>query len=84
VNEPEGADLEVWNRIKLDGNYGLFIQTGGLPEHPKFPNTVKLANDLEILISQHPNSRYSQSIRSSLTKRQELIERIEPKKLLEE
>lgn len=79
VLEPEGADLEVWNRIKVDGNYGLFIQTGGLPEHPKGPKTVKLANDLETLISQHPSSRYGQSIRSSLTKRQELIERIEPK-----
>ncbi|HKO44297.1 MAG TPA: hypothetical protein VJU84_13560 [Pyrinomonadaceae bacterium] len=84
VNEPEGADLEVWNRIKVDGNYGLFIQTGGLPEHRKGPKTLKLAKDLEILISQHPSSRYSKSIRSSLTKRQELIERIEPKNPLEE
>lgn len=84
VLEPEGADLEVWNKIKEDGNYGLFIQTGGLIEHPKAPKTVKLANDLETLLSQHPTSRYGHGIRSSLTKRQELIERIEPKKPLEE
>ena len=83
VEEPQGADLEIWNKIKVDGNYGLFIQTGGLMEHPKGAKTVKVANDLENVLSQHPDSRYANSIRSSLSKRKEALDRLERDKQLE-
>jgi hypothetical protein len=77
VEEPQGGDLQIWKQLKQDPNYGFFIQTGGLLEHPKGPKTTKVANELDRLISKHPDSRYAQSIRRSLSKRQEFIERME-------
>ncbi len=44
-------------------------------EHPKGAKTVKVANDLENVLSQHPDSRYANSIRSSLSKRKEALDR---------
>ena len=83
VEEPQDGDLEIWNKIKEDANYGFFIQTGGLIEHPKGPKTTKVANDLETLLSQHSDSHYAKSIRSSLNKRRETIERLEREEPLE-
>lgn len=77
VEAPQDGDLQIWKQLKNDPNYAFFIQTGGLLEQPKDPKTTKVANELEGLISKHPDSRYAQGIRRSLSKRQELIERMD-------
>lgn len=79
VEEPQGDDLETWNKIKEDGKYGLFIQTGGLIEHPKGRKTIEVINNLEKILSLHQNSRYADSIRFALSKHQKAIEQIEKK-----
>jgi hypothetical protein len=77
LEEPQDGDLQIWKQLKHDPNYAFFIQTGGLLEHPKGPKTTKVANELDRIISKNPDSRYAQSIRRSLSKRQELIERMD-------
>jgi hypothetical protein len=77
VEDPEGDDLDVWKALKQNGDYGFFLQTGGLVDDPKGPKTLKVVNHLQNLISKHPNSRYASRIRQSLLKRQESIEQIE-------
>jgi hypothetical protein len=77
IEEPQDGDLQIWKQLKHDPNYAFFIQTGGLLEQPKAPKTTKIAKELDGLISKHPDSRYAQGIRRSLSKRQELIERMD-------
>ncbi len=77
VENPQGPDLPVWKQLKEDPSYAFFIQTGGLLESPKGAKTAKVANELNRLVSNHPDSKYAQNIRRSLTKRQELIDTID-------
>jgi len=74
IESPQGAELLIWKQLKQDPDYAFFIQTGGLLEHPKGAKTAKVANELDRMLTKHPDSRYAQSIRRSLTKRQESIE----------
>jgi hypothetical protein len=83
VEEPQGTDLNIWKTLKQNGEYALFIQTGGLLEHPKDPKTVKMARELKDLASQNPGSHYTKSIRSSLSKHKETMERTEPDQQLD-
>lgn len=73
VEEPQGDDQEIWNKIKNDSDYALFIQSGGLMEHPTGLKTLKVVDDLQKLLSRHPNSRYANRIRKSLSKQKETI-----------
>ena len=77
IEEPQDSDLDIWKALKQNPDYALFIQTGGLLEHPKGPKTVKVAGELETLLSRHPDSHYANRIRQSLSKRQEEIEKME-------
>lgn len=83
VEEPQGVDLNIWKTLKQNAEYAFFIQTGGLIEHPKGPKTVKMARELEDIMSQHPDSHYASSIRSSLSKHKEAVEGLGPDKPVE-
>jgi hypothetical protein len=75
LETPQGADLEVWNRIKDDGQYALFIQTGGLAERLTGATTKEIAESLEALLQRYPDNHYSEQIRTSLNHRRSAIER---------
>jgi len=83
LEEPQGADLNIWKTLKQNADYALFIQTGGLMEHPNGPKTVKVARELENIMSRHSDSRYAKSIRSGLSKHKETVEGLGPDKPLE-
>jgi len=76
VERPDHSNLEVWKTLKRDPDYALFIQTGGLFEDPNSPKTIKVAGQLEKLLLLHPESRYVNHIRLSLSKRNETIQQI--------
>ncbi len=75
IEAPQGPDLAVWNKIKDEGQYALFMQTGGLAERPTGAKTKEIAKSLESLLQLYPDNHYSEQIASSLNKRQAAIER---------
>lgn len=76
IEEPEGADREIWNKIKDDGNYALFLQTGSLVEKPTGPKTINIEASLKEIEEQHPTSRYAVGIRSAVSKRNMILEKV--------
>jgi hypothetical protein len=69
ITEPEGEDLEVWNKIKDNGNFAYFIQEGDMliPSY-KSEERDKLQAEIEQILADYPNSFYSTSLRQSLSK----------------
>ena len=76
VDEPAGADREVWTVLKTDPDYGYFIQSGGPRGHPAEARNVEMMETLETLASEQPLSRYSEAIRRSLGKHRAVIEEL--------
>jgi hypothetical protein len=75
IEEPQGVDLEVWNKIKDDGSYARFIQTGGLVEAPNGQKTKRVVATLEEIENSQPNSRYLGQIRVALAKRRATLKK---------
>jgi len=69
IEEPAGEDLEVWNKIKDDGDIAYFIQEGDfrIPFY-KTEERIKFKREIEQLLNQYPNSFYAQSLQQSLDK----------------
>lgn len=69
IEEPRGEDLEVWNKIKDDGNFAYLIQRGEIriPSHKK-EERVKFKQKVEGIIKAHPNSSYAECLSQSLIK----------------
>ena len=69
VEEPQGEDLEVWNKIKDDGDFAYFIQEGEIliPDY-KPKERAEFELKVENIINQYPNSFYVQSLNQSLEK----------------
>jgi len=87
VNEPVGDDLEVWNRIKDNGEFAYFIQQGELLT-PKDEERKKLLKEIEQIAEKYPNSFLTGQMKRSLgkfrineEKRKEMLEkaRVKPK-----
>lgn len=82
VNEPQGIDLEVWNKFKSDAEYAYFIQTGGPKGHPTSAKTRQIVETLEKIVSSYPGSTYAQSIRPSLSSHYSSLEELKKKGLI--
>lgn len=69
IEEPIGDDLEVWNKIKDNGDFAYFIQEGDfrIPIY-KTDERAKFQKEIEQIINQYPNSFYAQSLKQSLDK----------------
>jgi hypothetical protein len=86
LEEPEGEDLEVWNKIKDDGNFAYFIQKGDflIPIY-KTEEREKFKQKVEQILNEHPNSFYAESLKLSLAKfrtaeaqRQSFLKKVQP------
>ena len=69
ILEPRGEDLEVWNKIKDDGNFAYLLQR----DHIRIPfykkeERAKFKQKVEEIIKAHPNSSYTESLNQSLMK----------------
>lgn len=67
MNEPVGNDLEVWNRIKDNGGFGLFMQTGSFI-NDKADEAQKLVIAVEDIISKYPDSLLVVQLQQGLEK----------------
>jgi hypothetical protein len=74
VGEPAGVDREVWEVLKTDPDYGYFIQSGGPRGHPRDPRNTKMAETLEKLANDRPQSRYTEAITRALGNHRAVIE----------
>jgi len=69
VEEPQGEDLEVWNKIKNDGEFGHFLQEGKMTHGYHKPEDVeRFQNEVDHILADYPNSLYAQPLRESLMK----------------
>ncbi len=87
ITEPEGEDLEVWNKIKDDGDFAYFLQEGEIriPLY-KSEEREKFLKKVEQIVNQYPNNFYARSLRQSLdkfqaaeAKRQETMQKLKQK-----
>jgi hypothetical protein len=69
IEEPVGENLEVWNKIKDNGDFAYFIQECDfrIPSY-KTEERAKFQKDIEQILNQYPDSFYAQSLRQSLDK----------------
>jgi hypothetical protein len=90
IEEPKGEDLEVWNKIKDNGNFAYFIQEGDMliPSY-KPEERAKFQAEVEQILTDYPNSFYAASLSQSLAKfkaseakRCELMEKMKPNSML--
>ena len=88
IEEPADEDLEVWNKIKNNGDFAYFIQEGDIriPVY-KMEERAKFQQEVEQILIDYPNSFYATSLRQSLdkfkaneAKRQELLQKIQKEK----
>lgn len=82
VSEPRGFELEVWNLLKGDPEYGYFIQTGSPKGHPEAAKTRQLVTGLEKIVKSYPQSRYAENIRPSLSKYNSTLEVLKKNNLI--
>lgn len=83
-----GDDLEVWNKIKDKGDFAYFISEGDvqIPSY-KPEQREEFLQEVNGIMTDHPNSFYSQSLRQSLerfraseVKRQESLRKMQKQK----
>jgi hypothetical protein len=69
ITEPEGDELEVWNKIKDNGDFAYFIQEGDMliPSY-KPEERAKFQTEIEQILADYPNSFYAVSLSQSLSK----------------
>lgn len=67
VNEPTGDDLQVWNRIKNNGEIAYFIQQGSFKTY-KDEERDKLINEIEQIIRAYPNGQLADKMKQTLEK----------------
>ena len=85
LESPSGEDLEVWNKIKDDGNFALLIQKNRVDiSDSKTEERAKFMQKVEDIIGTHPNSFYAESLHQSKAKfeaaeiaRQEMIKKMQ-------
>jgi hypothetical protein len=88
VTEPKGEDLEVWNKIKDNGDFAYFIQYGDLLKpYDKTEQQAKFQTEVEQILTDYPNSFYATPLQQSLDKfranevrRQEFLQKAQNQK----
>lgn len=70
IIEPIGEDLEVWNKIKENGDIGYFLQEGDIARgsYYKPEEREKFLKEVDQILIDYPNSFYAEPLRQSLAK----------------
>ncbi|MFM9905037.1 MAG: hypothetical protein ACKVQJ_10760 [Pyrinomonadaceae bacterium] len=88
VREPQGEDLEIWNKIKNNSEFAHFLQYGDMTRGYKKPEErTRFQQEVEQILADHPNSFYATNLRQSLdkfsaneAKRRESLEKLQKQK----
>jgi hypothetical protein len=82
VSEPRGVDLQVWNVLRNDADYGYFLHTGGPNGHPTSARTRQIVQTLEGIVTSYPTSTYAANIRQSLSSYRASLDRLRRKGII--
>lgn len=68
IEQPVGEDLEVWNKIKDNGDIAYLIQEGSLPGSYSYQASkrVQFEREVEQLVSQYPDSAIAGRLKERL------------------
>ena len=88
VTEPQGEDLEIWSKIKNNGEFAHFLQYGDITRGYKKPEVrAQLQQEVEGILNKYPNSFYAEPLRQSLgrfhaneAKRKEFLQKMQKQK----
>lgn len=73
IEEPDGEDLDIWNRIKGRGDIAYFIQKGYVPiASYKSEEKSRFESNVRAIIERYPNSLLSKQLKTSFLKYQEV------------
>jgi hypothetical protein len=82
VLEPQGVDLQVWNKIKGNKQIAILLQSGELTTDNS-EEKLKVVSEVESIVQNYPSSTYTTYLKPSLdkfklseAKRQEFIEKM--------
>jgi hypothetical protein len=81
IDGPVGEDKVFWEKIKNNGDLGYFIEYGKANPGKSFEEQKAIHDEMVQLLEDHPNSRYSESLRKNIEKSSNRME--ERKKFLE-
>jgi hypothetical protein len=76
IAEPVGLDAAVWEKMKADGAYAYFLQTGEIKHHPDSPENRRFVESLQQLSEEFPNSHFAERISNKLTKYKQHLENL--------
>jgi hypothetical protein len=68
IAEPEGDDLEVWNKIKDRADFAYFIQEGEFVDFRNLDEKLKFQQEIDEIVYQYPNSLLGNQVKQSLDK----------------
>lgn len=74
IAEPLGPDAAVWEKMKADGAYACFLQTGEMKYQPDSPENRRFVESLQPLGEEFPNSVFAQRIGDKLSKYKQHLE----------
>ncbi|HEV2851348.1 MAG TPA: hypothetical protein VHC97_00940 [Thermoanaerobaculia bacterium] len=74
VNEPMGADLEVWKVLQANPELGYFVQFGAPRTYLRTAESATLVKTLNDLIVAYPDSRQADDILLSLARYRDVLE----------
>lgn len=77
VLEPQGEDAAVWERIKLNGAYAYFLQTGDVKYHPASPQADEFIELVRDIVEEFPASETTERFQQNLAKRSEMLLNLE-------
>ncbi len=81
LSEPVGAEGSVWDRIKSDGAYAYFLQTGDVKYYPGSEAADKFRDDVRRLSNENPNSGVAKQIGERLVDHEKHLEDVRRLKL---
>lgn len=76
ITEPVGMEAAIWERIKDNGEYAYFLQTGDMRYRQGTPESEAFVESLRQLSEQHPSTDFAQYTGEKLVKRQEMLDNL--------
>jgi len=76
VMAPVGAEAELWERIKSDGAFGYFLQTGDIKYRPGSPQADEFLQKARQIASDHPETELARGLGTKLEKYDRMRENV--------
>lgn len=81
VLEPSGIEAVIWNRIKSNGAYAYFLQTGSIVYSLGSVKYAAFKDEVKNIVEQFPNTAYAESFGVRMKKHEKSLENLQKLKL---